>query len=484
MEGKFFRGDRRKIIFLTAFSLAIGLYLIATAVMISKDGVYYLKLAEKFGSKPLEVIRGQHPFGVPFFTYCMHKLLSIFINSESMSGWIVSGQTATLILKTLSIIPLYFIGKRIVGRKDVFRAILILLFLPYPAEMGSDVLRDWPHLLFLSSGILVLWKGFEKKKWWLFIVAGVIAGLGHMIRVECAQLVIYGLVWAAILFFLKWQKIEKKKLILWSALLFISFAAVIFPYLYTRGEILPRKAKEFLEITGNYDQPAVLQAGPAEYVNGFGRLLQALSEEMMYYFFPFALLGLYVYLKEKRAKDFRTFIISALLIFYLIILLLLHADYGYISGRHVLPVLTLLVFFVPEGFRAIGSWLNRKKEESEKQKETKKFVIICISVGLAICVPKLVRPINYDKEHYLNAAKWLNKSAPSGAKIAVFDRRIGFYSKRQYHQYEDKIKNLKRFDYLVAFEKDGEVNIEMDTEPVEKFADKDNKKTVLIYKLR
>jgi 4-amino-4-deoxy-L-arabinose transferase-like glycosyltransferase len=95
----------------------------------------------------------------------------------------------------LALIPLYFLGRLFVGPRQGFFAILILVFLPYPAEFGSDVIRDWPHILFLATGFLLLVLGGRRGKWWLLGFVGLAAGMGYMIRPECAQLVVYGLLW-------------------------------------------------------------------------------------------------------------------------------------------------------------------------------------------------------------------------------------------------------------------------------------------------
>ena len=188
------RDDILNVLILMAAASAIGVYLIATTVLISKDGVTYIELARRFSSEPLAVIRNIS-FGYPFLVFTTHKLAVAFGAGSSALSWIYSAQGVTLLCRVLALIPLYFIGKLLVGSTRSFRALVILAFLPYPAQFGSDTLRDWPHILFLAAGLWFLFWGARDGKCWMFGVSGLIAGLGHLIRPECAQVVVYGTIW-------------------------------------------------------------------------------------------------------------------------------------------------------------------------------------------------------------------------------------------------------------------------------------------------
>ena len=59
--------EKRDIIHLmvlVAIALAIGVYLIVTTVLISKDGVFYIERAQQLPNDPIGVIKA-HPPGYP-----------------------------------------------------------------------------------------------------------------------------------------------------------------------------------------------------------------------------------------------------------------------------------------------------------------------------------------------------------------------------------------------------------------------------------
>ncbi|UCE36775.1 MAG: glycosyltransferase family 39 protein, partial [Thermoplasmata archaeon] len=195
MEVKFeSKSKRRKddavnLLILLFIASLLGIYAITTTVLIAQDGIYYIQQAQKFSSNPTDVVK-LHPPGYPFLIFIAHKFVSLFSSSPSALTWIYSAQSITLLCRLFAIIPLYFIGKLLVGSRNSFWALLILILLPYPSEFGSDVLRDWPHILFLAMGFSFLLFGAMEGKWWMFGIVGFASGLGHMIRPECAQLVI------------------------------------------------------------------------------------------------------------------------------------------------------------------------------------------------------------------------------------------------------------------------------------------------------
>ncbi len=183
------RQDLINIAILIAIALVIGVYLIATTVLISKDGVSYIERAQKFSSNPIGIIKA-HPPGYPFLILVAHKCAALFADDSSVFTWIYSAQSVTLLCRLLAIIPLYFMGKLLVGGKNSFWAILILIFLPFPTKVGCDTVREWPYLLFLATGFFFLLWNVGRGKLWPFSLVGLSSGLGYWIRPECAQLVV------------------------------------------------------------------------------------------------------------------------------------------------------------------------------------------------------------------------------------------------------------------------------------------------------
>jgi hypothetical protein len=440
---------------LLLIALAIGVYLIATTVVITKDGAWYIEQAKKFSSDPQNVIKRQS-FGFPFLIFITYKLTALFGGSSSLFTWIYSAQSVTLLCRLLSLIPLYFIGKLLVGGKRSFQAILILIFLPYPARFVSEVLREWPHILFLASGFLFLILGVKHGKWWLFGAAGFVAGLGHTIRPECAQLIIYGALWIFIRLFSPKPEMSRPRLLCALLVLLIGFAIPAAPYMTARGQFLPDKLKalfsvnneefkmkneEFSILNFQFSIPNSQSASvmPGKILKAICELAGAISENLMYYFLPALLVGIYFRCKKKSsATEIEKFFMPVFVALNVAMMIALYYNWEYISRRHCLPLVVFTIFYVPIGFQVLADWLANRfsKSRPASGNDCQQWFFILLTIGLIICLPKLLSRPGSDKPGYRTTATWLKEHTNPDDLIAVPDRRITFYSERKELIYE------------------------------------------------
>ncbi|MHC4069172.1 MAG: glycosyltransferase family protein [Planctomycetota bacterium] len=489
--------DFIRLAILLTIALVIGTYLIATTVMIAKDGVFYIKRAQQFESDPIEVIK-KHPPGYPFLIFIAHKSISLFRGSVSIQTWIYSAQSVTLLCRLLAIIPLYFIGKLLIGSRHSFWGLLILIMLPYPAEFGSDVLRGWPHILFLSTGLLFLIWGSRFAKWWMFAIAGLAAGLGHTIRPECAQIVIYGILWLLISLFLPKLNISRLKAICLTLILLMGFAIPTAPYIKVRGKVLPSKAKQLfscnsqerpigLERRGFDNTVAVytVSGTPADILKAFGRLAQEIADNLVYFFVLPLVVGLYFRFRRLR-KILLTerFFIFALIVLYVVMMVLLHIKYSYISRRHCMPIIVFTAFYIPVGLQTIARWLSKRifKSSSVTYRDRKRWFFILMAIGLSICMAKFVRitPLRWEKRGYKEAAEWLRGNTAPVDIIAVPDTRIAFYAERKGLIYGKEVP--KRAKYVVEILGDGDKETSLNNSARQKYSVwVDKKKRIVIY---
>ena len=133
----------------------LGIYLVASTVLVSKDGVLYIEQARMVSSDPAVIVKGDTP-GYPFLIFAVHRFAALFADNSSLFGWIYTAQSVTLLFRLLALVPLYFIGKLLVGGRNSFYAMLILIVLPHPAKMACELTREWPHIFFLAAGFLLL----------------------------------------------------------------------------------------------------------------------------------------------------------------------------------------------------------------------------------------------------------------------------------------------------------------------------------------
>ncbi|KPJ65839.1 MAG: hypothetical protein AMJ43_09835 [Coxiella sp. DG_40] len=442
------------IAILLVVALSIGVYLIATTILIAQDGVSYINYAKGLAATPLKIIRDCSEYapraytpGYPFLILMTHKLVDVFGDGSTVSSWVYSAQAINLLCRILALIPLYLIGKEFVDRKLSFWAILILVMLPYPARMGSDVLRDWAHMLFLATGFLLLLRAAKSGKGLLFCLAGLIAGFGYTIRPVCAQLIVYGIFWLILALFI--QKVRgnmsRAKLAAGLTLLIIGFTIVAAPYMKIRGEFLPLRLQQIMESFSSYfvhsgpqEQNISGYAAklvPSDITKAFGKLANRILENLMYYFAPALFIGMYYHFRRKT-KSVSTFFITAFVLANIIMVILRYHVSPFLSRRYILPLITFTIFFVPLGLQIMSRWVVKVfskgvNQHEALQSESRRWFFVLLIIGLAICVPKLFRPIRIEKKGYRLAAQWLKENSRKGDIIVVPDERISFYAERK-----------------------------------------------------
>jgi len=488
---------------LLAVAFCVGIYLVSTTVLIAKDGITFIEYARGLETSPYETMKSkyQHP-GYPFLIAAAHKIAEIGYDNSSLWSWIYSAQAVALIFRLLTVVLLYFVGKKIVGQRFSFWAILILIVLPDAAEYGSDALSDWPHIFFLSAGFLLLIWGAVSRKWWLFGFSGLAAGMGYLIRPECAQVVVFGTLWLGLQLFWSQRTMSKHKAVFAFALLLVGFLVTAGPYMKLKGAAFPKK--QLVQLVPNtqssevYEQEiqicsnSVYAAGfaPSDIAEALGKLVQRVGETLMWFFVPALLIGIYKHFRKRNWHEPERFFIIALIALNVFIMTLLYCKYGYMSRRHTLPLVMFTIFYVPVGLEALASWLNEKLSKTIERLFTIKadtdfWFSALLIIGIFICSPKLLKPIRIEKQSYREAAQWLIKNTNEQDIIAVPDIRIGFYSGRKGVEYDGRAIP-KEAQYIVKVFKD-EKNTPtgkeiLQTKEVFSIEGKDKESKVIIYR--
>jgi hypothetical protein len=233
-------------------------------------------------------------------------------------------------------------------------------------------------------------------------------------------------------------------------LLLIGFAVPFAAYAKAGGRALPPKLRALIssdlrapsetepqrepEDVGDLCQRAGLTGDIGQ---AMWRLTEAISEDLMYFFLPALLAGVYSRFRKKSGIGAEErFYVTALVILNVLMMMLLYSNYGYISRRHSLPLVAFTILYVPAGLQVLAAWLgnllsrgDRKPPPAESGASPLFYVLL--AAGLLVCLPKLVRPIRLDKQGYIEAANWLKNNTLTNDIIIVPDKRISLYAQRK-----------------------------------------------------
>jgi len=452
------------IIILLAITLGIGTYLIVTTVLIAKDGTFYIELAKSIADNPVEAMRNIPSWGYPFLIHLMHKMIGLFYDATSLQGWIISAQAVSLISKVIASIALYFVGSYFVGSRLSFWGVLILSILPDSAEYGSDALSNWPNIMFLAIGFLLLLLGSRFRKNWMFGWAGITTGLGYLIRPECGQVVLYGSAWLLFNLIRPQGKMRRIKAIGALVLLLAGFAVIAVPYMRSKGYIFPRqgiwKLPALLSMSNDsigsaFDTNICLAGLSVGKIIGDDTLITNMCETLVYYFITPLLIGCYYYFRKQSKTLEQTFFAAAFITVNVGILLWQSSCRGFLSRRHTFVLVAFTIFYIPVGLHVIASWLSRRtsKSDSAVEENIRRWFFILMVVGFVICAAKFVRitPLRWEKAGYKETSEWLSKNTAPTDIIATPDKRITFYAEREGLEYGEQIP--EQVDYIVGIVK-------------------------------
>ena len=441
--------DLVNVLILLSLALCIGIYLIATTAIISKDGITYIKYAKKLNSGFVKTIKDDsQPPGYPSLILAAHKVTDLIHKNTSILSWIYCAQTIALTFRLLAITVLYFIAKHLFDDRTSFWSILILILLPLPARYGSDTLSDWPHLLFFVSGLFLLFKAGVNKRWWIFGFTGLVPGAGYLVRPECAMLVIIGGLWLGLQLVWPQRVMSKGHVLSVLVSLIIGFLAIAGPYMMLKGAIFPKKnvgrfsqsskqldADKHISLTAP-ETTLASQYTPLNFIKAFNKLFGNIGETLMWFFVPALFIGTYKKLKAQKWYEPEKFCIIALVMLYTSLMTWLYCNYGYMSKRHTLPLLIIPILYIPAGLQELAIWLQEKfpgkvKTSVTTNRDQRFWFMVLFLIGISICIVKLLGSYSTEKHGYRAAAEWLKANTDNAAIVAVPDTRISFYAQRK-----------------------------------------------------
>jgi hypothetical protein len=467
--------DAINLSILIVLASAIGIYLIATTVLISGDGVSYIKQAQELAAHPSTPPATNAP-GYPFLIIAAGKLAGVLGDEPSTLALVYPAQVVTLLCRILTLIPLYFIGKLLVGSRKSLYAIVILILLPHPAKMACELTREWVYMLFLATGFLLLLWGARRGLWWTFGLAGLSAGIGYWIRPECGQLVVYGSAWLVLALIRPGlgKICRARSLLAWASLL-VAFAALALPYMKYMGHVGSPNAilifrpvsvestREQIEIPADNVGNMCLYSATAfslASLKALGEVFRTVGENLMWFFVPPLLAGLYHRIREHAGLEERFLLINCILINVGMMVCRYCYIERHISNRWSLPLVAFTSFYIWDGLQIIDRRISGIRRLSATRAKKSHLPSILLVIGIVICLPKLMRPAGDDKRGYRTAAKWLKDNTKQQDVVAVRDYRISFYAERKGVEHRDALKEGADYAVMITEGSDTKPEIE------------------------
>ena len=443
------------------------------AVVLFNDGPVFLALAERSAEGAFDVLL-QHPFHplYPLAIAAMHALGAPFGLGFETAGALVSALAGSA-----AVLAIYALVRAAFGAREALVAAALLATQAAAIHVGGNVQSESLYLALFLGSAAALWRATSDGRPLAGLTAGALSGLAYLTRPEGLGLALVGIAllgWRAIRGQVPWARAVRTGVA-------IGLGAAVFaaPYIAAlsirSGELTLTRKKSVGWIVGTEGHagsgglatgqpgmeapklvaeapapstpepapasegtagaappardpldslvapPWTARAAPAALVDLVRDGVSAIRPELL----PLVLLGLFL-LRRRPSK--RGGFFAALCGAYGLLLFALAVNVGYVSERHLLPVLLLLL-----GYGAVGTlWLGERAARlggaEPSAARTRAFTLAILALVTAVALGKTLRkPDGLEDLAERRAAEWVRERAP-GSVVAARKRRVAYYA--------------------------------------------------------
>jgi 4-amino-4-deoxy-L-arabinose transferase-like glycosyltransferase len=228
-------------IFLFILAFILRFYMVFANEVIVHDGILYINMAKIIDSGNLEKIS---EFG--FFN--LYPLL-IVLSQKIFRDWELAGRMVSTVLGSVTIVPLFFLIRKMINVKVAIIASLFYMIGPRFVEYSSDVLRESTFWFFSITALWLAWEGISGKRWFLLVLSSIFTGLSIFTRMEGISIFFIIAVW--IFWYFRETGDSLKRAFLFLLILIISLPVMISPSLFVLKDKLGKwefgQVGEYLE---------------------------------------------------------------------------------------------------------------------------------------------------------------------------------------------------------------------------------------------
>ena len=431
------KNEKIDLTLLLLISLILSIYLFFRTYVISMDGaLQYIPMAKFFAAGFFgDAVRfsGQQP---------LYSFL-IALVFRSVHDFELAGKLISSFFGIMVIFPVYFLGKQIFDRKIAFLSASFLAIHPYIRRFSGDVLKESTYLFLLATAIWFTLRTLQREKIYPYLFVPLFSALAYLVRPDGIEVLL--VVFFYILFIKRFDPPEKRWVVI--LLLLLSSVILFLPYLLhlkgLTGEWTLSKAKSIGGLLGREGMGSELS-----YTSKIIYSLEKLNLQILAIYHPlylfFLAMGLFKRI-SSHLKNEEKFLISFFVLHYLVLFLMMLnltdwktgervQEYLLISGRHVLPLLLISIYWVGEGFLAVYQWIYDRVESSwlpirlGSERKSQLLLVTLSIVILAIVLPKTLKPQRYERLPEKWAGIWIKNQSGRGTTIFTGSPRVAFYA--------------------------------------------------------
>jgi 4-amino-4-deoxy-L-arabinose transferase-like glycosyltransferase len=424
--------EKQVLLLLIGISFGLRLYAVLMSQGIANDSAAYGFMARDF-LKGLFIKGLSSTAAPPFYPFL------IFLFSPDTAHVEIAGRLISLFFGTFAVIPLFYLVKEAVGRKEAIFSVFFYSFHPYLVTYSGMLLTEATYLGLLVLSVYFFWTGLGKQVTWKIGFAGCLLGLAYLTRPEGVGYVLVYLVWIAV-----WGGVRKKwlkKSILITTLL-LTVSIFVVPYVnYIHREtgqwLISKKALDaqsrFLkEGTGGVDSSkAIEKYGLVEKNSNIFRITRNVVRFVPFvtyhylraYHFSLWLFLFFGLIKVRRKVIPYELFLASLVLFHLLSL----STFVPSTIRFAVPVIPLSLFWAGAGIIEMKRYLEKIKVFNPE-----KAIFLFTVLAILIQLPQSLTPERRHRAEQKKVGLWLKQNTPLDAVIMSNSPQETFYADREF----------------------------------------------------
>ena len=445
---------RRSLHAVVLFAVLLHGIAISQTLLPAQDGLKFIRIAREFQTHPWgDVIRGSdsHPL-YPALIAAAEPMVSWF-TSPGPAAWRTAAQIVAVLASVALILPVYGITLMLFDRRIACLAAALAVLLPRAAELGHDTLSDSLGLMCTFAALWLAAKALRRCDRRLAAASGLMAGFGYLARPE----VILVPAVVAFTWFVNFLRTPRPRALSRVPALVTSLACalgVIGLYATVKGEIsekLPLRLAAGLgpknhttrrsheRLPPGLDDPR-WDFSPKEegeripihgVANAIGRIVGKWWEELCWLFAAMTVWGLarQRFIRgicldrdpdDSSAIERQLFLIYAIV--YVIVLVRHSVLLGYLSGRHIMPLVYVSLPWAAAGCFVCARGIALKLHWNSPARRTAAVLAASVTVAASIVVQMQPTHLNHlSRSGHWAAGRWLAEHAD--ASDLVLDTR-------------------------------------------------------------
>jgi hypothetical protein len=430
---------------LTLTALCQALIILRSPV-IAKDAIGFIRIARSLATDPVATLRteDQHP-GYPAMVLAAERCYRWLSGRPEFDCYLAATRLASATCGLLSTLFLWLFARRLYDDRIANVTVLLAAVWPLFRFNASDGLSDTPHLTFYLAGAWLAAEGLVRGRIGWIVAAGVASGLAFWVRPEGLVVgVAAGLVCGAK--FVRLRLVSRGQAIFIAAIVAATLLMVV-PYVLVAGKITSKKLPFHRPVSAHAQAIAAAEptAGllaepppggtlpdefrrPGTFLGTLALGLFELARELAQGFYYLALIPLAAgTFAPARPQPNRSVVLLHVLLMngHAALLLLLYLTAGYISHRHVLPLVALMLPTAAAGTICLADEASRRIRFAGSPRRALAIAVCIFYVGL---VPKCLRPLHEVYLPLLQAAQCVKSQAKPGDSVLSTSGYVRFYT--------------------------------------------------------